>query len=539
MPGLAKLDCYRRKPLEEFWKKFPVFKPKKLVPSPVRVRFLASLIKKCWKRWDQQQQRDAKAALAILKRGAKTRLVHPLPGLVKKNAESAFEEGEMLTDNIACWVEKKFVAGPFRRKPHKKFRVNPLMAVRQRAKVRPILNLSSPEGGSFNDAVHEASLKRLSMSTARDFGQGIRRAGPRAVMAKYDINDAYKLIPGIKSQWRHFGFKWLGRYFFDVSTVFGSRSAPANFDYLPETIVNIVCTQADLPASLVYRQLDDVPVVAPSGTGRAERFAQKYVEICAGLGVPLAEECKDREKAFGPGTRGTVLGVKFDTETMMWSWSADKVERAAALVDQFRAKRTCSLKEAQKLHGKLNDLAQMCEFMLGFRFHLVKLLAAFGDADNVELRLVTAPLKADLGVWRATLSAAHRGLPIPDPPCGPPVTALTFISDAAGAALARADGICVNSSKEGDRGVASIGHECGRIFFAGGMKWPLNLLTEEKDSEGKFFGSKSAALECIGLLIPLMCVPWLVANRYVHLMVDNSSLTYVWEKKYMKNDEET
>ena len=474
-----------------------------------------------------------------LKRGARTQLGKTLPGLDAKNAASAFEEGEMMTDNIACWVDRKFVAGPFRRKPYKEFRVNPLMAVRQRTKVRPILNLSSPEGGSFNDAVHAAALKKLTMSTAREFGQAIRRAGPRARMAKYDINDAYKLIPGVKSQWRHFGFKWLGRYFFDVSTVFGSCSAPANFDYLPETIVNIVCSQAELPRSMVYRQLDDVPVVAPAGTGRTERFAQKYVEICAALGVPLAEECPDKEKAFGPGMRGTVLGVKFDTSVMTWSWAADKVERAAALIDQFCAKRTCSLKEAQKLHGKLNDLAQMCEFMLGFRYHLIKLLAAFGDAKSDEQRLVTTPLKADLAVWRAVLGTAYRGLPIPDPPCGPPITAMTFISDAAGAAFTWADGVRTNSSNEGDRGVASIGHVGNRIFFAGGMRWPLNLITEERDSEGKLFGSKSAALECVGLLIPIMCVPQLLVNKYVHLTVDNSSLTYAWEKKYMKNDEET
>ena len=99
-------------------------------------------------------------------------------------------------------------------------------------------------------------------------------------MAKYNIRDAYKIIPGHPSQWNCFGFKWLGKYFFDVTTVFGSKSAPAKFYSIPETIVNIVCTETEVPKNSVFRQLDDVPVVAPSWSDDAKKFADKYVEIC-------------------------------------------------------------------------------------------------------------------------------------------------------------------------------------------------------------------------------------------------------------------
>ena len=183
------------------------------------------------------------------------------------------------------------MAGPYRKKPLENFRVNPLMAVLQKDKVRPILNLSVPKGASFNDAVKEQTLKKLGMSSASLFGQAIRRAGKNAVMAKSDIKDAYKLIPGREKHWRNFGFRWLGRYFFDVTTVFGSKSAPANFDFLPETLVNIVCTLNDIPKSGVHRQLDDVPVVNPAGTGLPEKFSDKYSVLCSELGVPLAESC--------------------------------------------------------------------------------------------------------------------------------------------------------------------------------------------------------------------------------------------------------
>lgn len=96
---------------------------------------------------------------------------------------SAFENGQMLTDNIAYWVKTRVVAGPYRKPPITGFQTNPLMAVQQKDKVRPILNLSAPKGLSFNDAVHEQNLKKLGMSSARLFGQAIKRAGRNAVIA--------------------------------------------------------------------------------------------------------------------------------------------------------------------------------------------------------------------------------------------------------------------------------------------------------------------------------------------------------------------
>ena len=64
-------------------------------------------------------------------------------------------------------------------------------------------------------------------------------------------------------------------------------------------------------------------------------------------------------------------------------------------------------------------------------------------------------------------------------------------------------------------------------------------MTKLRDSRGRLWGSKSSALECIGLLIPLVTRLDLLRNKYVILYLDHISLIYAWEKKYCKNDEET
>jgi len=40
-------------------------------------------------------------------------------------------------------------------------------------------------------------------------------------------------------------------------------------------------------------------------------------------------------------------------------------------------KNSCTLLDLQKLHGKINDFAQMCPFVKGFKFHQNKMLQEF------------------------------------------------------------------------------------------------------------------------------------------------------------------
>jgi hypothetical protein len=75
---------------------------------------------------------------------------------------------------------------------------------------------------------------------------------------------------------------------YDKTKVFGSKEAPASFDSLPETIVNIVCTLHKIPKMNVQRQLDDVPMVASKESKLTEKFTTAYKDVCEKLNIPLA-----------------------------------------------------------------------------------------------------------------------------------------------------------------------------------------------------------------------------------------------------------
>ncbi len=94
---------------------------------------------------------------------------HPLSPLFSPNSPSAYIHGEQITDTIASWIHKGFVAGPFHNPPYPNFRANPLLAIPQHDKVRLVLNLSAPTGASYNDYLDKFTLPRTPMSSARRF----------------------------------------------------------------------------------------------------------------------------------------------------------------------------------------------------------------------------------------------------------------------------------------------------------------------------------------------------------------------------------
>jgi hypothetical protein len=397
-PDIPVLKTYHQKPHDSFWESFPVHYPTE-PKQTVNIKNLKMYIKNCWPDWTLPQKRTAKRAVAFLESKFPAPLTTVLPSLLEKNAPSAIEHGEFMTDVLAIWVKKGFVAGPFDKPPMEGFRGNPLMAAVQKTKVRPILNLSSPKGRSFNDAVDVWQVENLQMSTPRMFAESLLKAGRNALMSKTDIQDAYKLIPNPVPEWRYYGFTWLGKFFVDTTTVFGSKTAPASFDPLPDTIVNITCSIKKVPKSWIHRQLDDVPIVSPRNSGFTEAFTKGYSQVCRDLNVPLAENCPNHEKAFGPSTFGTVLGIGFDSALLEWFISKDKADDLQDCIDEFLRKKSSSLLEAQKLHGKLSSFAQMSDFLQGFRFHLTSFLRKF-EMGSPERKLIPQRLKDDLWIGK-------------------------------------------------------------------------------------------------------------------------------------------
>jgi hypothetical protein len=210
------LQNYETTPQESFWQSFPVNNLPSKPETKINTVRLSELIEENKHLLLKSELARAKKCIEYLTSGAPAFQIHPLPGCSVKNSKNAFLLGSNVTDTIASWVEKKFVAGPFSTPPLPGFRANSILAVPQPTKTRICINISLPSGKSFNDSINKNDLERVKMSSARNFGYSITEAGQNCTIAKHDIVDAYKNVPAKTSELRYQGFIWLGKHFVEL-----------------------------------------------------------------------------------------------------------------------------------------------------------------------------------------------------------------------------------------------------------------------------------------------------------------------------------
>jgi len=459
-----------------------------------------------------------------------------LPPLRVPNTFSVVQHGEEFTDVLAWWIRCGYVAGPFPTPPLPNFRTNAMMAVEQRGKIRIVMNLSGPEGESFNDAIAEQALEKISMSSARLFGYTLVDCGVGARMWKYDMVDAYKTIPAAQSDLRLQGFAWLGRFFVELKKVFGSKEAVAAFDRLNHTLVVLAAKSSNLPLQYIHRTLDDVPFATPATSTKGPLFAAAYENICSQIGANLAPPCEKFEKAFCDSTHGTVLGIVFDSVSMSWTISDEKKCRILSRIRDPLLGKPISLLETQQLIGSLNDVGQMCPFLRGFRQPLYNFLIQFQEDQDKKLS-PSAEVRRDLKIWAAAIHTISSGFPIPPRPSEHLPSAIMFVSDASGAQFVKSCEKFITLPYEGDRGAASINAiEDDFIWFHANLTWPRPFLLQHRDSSNHAYGCKSSTLEAIALILPFLCIPNALIGKEVTLLTDNEALVFGWEKRRVPHD---
>ena len=230
---VPELKTYKSDPGEGFWKSFP-FRPLPKKPqTPLNIEAFKGLIKSVWKDMSFSQRNRAALVITDLTQGANTLAKTEQLGAIECPNRPGLENaavGRLITDQICSWIKSGCVAGPFRTPPLPDFRVNSMFAIIKKSKCRPILNMSSPKGSSYNDSIDEDELFKIRMATPKQVADQLTNYGPEATMSKLDHVNAFKLIPVHPCFWRCQGFRWLDNYFIETQVVFGSTSGPSIYD---------------------------------------------------------------------------------------------------------------------------------------------------------------------------------------------------------------------------------------------------------------------------------------------------------------------
>ena len=528
------LQNYSTTPEETFWEKFPV---RKLPDSPstrVNVRNFAKLLKEHEHKFTESEWKRAQRTIMDLRTGADSYQLSSLPALATKNSTSTYTHGAFLTDKIATWIVEKVVCGPFDNPPMPGFRANPLVAIARNGKIRPVINMSGPKGKSFNDNLDKYKIEKVRMCTAKKFSYSIKEAGKGALFSKFDLKDAYKLVPARPEDFRLQGFTWLEKSFIETQQTFGAIPSVSNFDRLGKTVETLVSVISGVPRQNISRTLDDFQVVGKKDSDMTKRFGNTMRKVCGFLNIPLAELCPNREKAFEMETRGFILGTGFDSDSGTWFISEEKADKIKRRCLEVYNTGHIDLLQTQKVMGSANDLAQMNTFLKFFKHSGNSMIARFKNNENILLP-VTEKMKSDLLVICKAAESAKNGLPIASRKVLPPLSSLVFYTDAAGAKYCWQDKK-FHLIEEKDRGVACVGgREIEDIWIWSRFSWSSEFMNK-KDDKGVEFGRKSTTLESIALLIPFIFFPEKIAGKFLEFQVDNIAVHYGWGNGGIKND---
>ena len=284
---------------------------------------------------------------------------------------------------------------------------------------RLIVDLSSPRAASVNDGIapNLCSLSYVSIDVA---ARKICELGTGAMMAKLDIQSAYRHIPVHPDDRHLLGISWKGKVYLDRALPFGLRSAPKIFSAVAYALMWIMSCQG-LTAGIHY--LDDFLFFGRPQASECDENLAKALSICNELGVPVATN-----KLEGPTTCLTFLGLQLDSQDGIISLPAVKLQKVKSTIAEWLTRRACTKRRLLSLIGTLHHATSVVKAGRAFLRRLIDLA---GTVKQLHYWVrINSEARADLRWWDAFLESWNGKSIINTLVSRPPAIQLT--SDASG-----------------------------------------------------------------------------------------------------------
>ena len=311
-----------------------------------------------------------------------------------KVLKSAVEHPEIVDKKLMKESKLNRILGPLDKPPFQNFVTSPLGLVPKKnpGEYRVIHHLSYPQGSSINDGISKdhSTVQYANISQAIKF---ILSMGRKCLLAKSDIQAAFRIIPINPLDYHLLGFKWKDKYYFDRCLPMGASSSCQIFETFSTALQWII--ENYLPGSKVLHVLDDFLFISKT-VEDSQSALNIFLRICSDIGVPIA-----LDKTFGPEYRLPFLGIQLDTIDMFSSLPQDKIEKFLNIINEFLNCKSVTLKKLQSLTGMLNFACQIIEPGRAFSRRLYNL--AIGLSKPFHHVKITSQVKEDLLVWQSFL----------------------------------------------------------------------------------------------------------------------------------------
>ena len=152
------------------------------------------------------------------------------------NLPSSFQHPSTLDANIIAECDKGCILGPFETPPLPNFCCSGLGLVPKiDGSWRAIYHLPAPYGSSINDSI-DPEAYTLTYCSVDDVFAIASALGKGSLMAKKELQNAFRLIPVRPEDWNLLGIQWKNQFYIDTCLLFGFRSAPFLFNQLADAI---------------------------------------------------------------------------------------------------------------------------------------------------------------------------------------------------------------------------------------------------------------------------------------------------------------
>ncbi len=354
-----------------------------------------------------------KAASKILKEGFKNGFKLAYLGdrtsRDSKNLKSITNLKKEALEKINKEVKLGRIAGPFHEKPLPDLIISPIGLVpkSEPGKYRLIQHLSYPEGESINDGIDRGMCKVNYTS----FDVAVRlvvSAGKGALMAKSDIESAFRLLPVHPQDFQLLGIKVGDQYFVDKALPMGASCSPAHFERFSTFLEWVTIERSQ--SSRMCHYMDDMFFAGPKGeTGpqSCSTLLETFQEVCKEFGVPLAAD-----KTVGPTSTITFLGLQIDSEKQIISIPSAKLDTVKEKVERALSARKITLKDLQSLIGSLSFI---CRAISPGRAFLRRLIDQTCGVSRPWFKITLSEgALSDLRMWRIFMQEFNGVTIFPD-----------------------------------------------------------------------------------------------------------------------------
>ena len=315
---------------------------------------------------------------------------------IPNNHKSALNHESVVNTKLKKELQYGRIAGPSRSPPFTCFQCSPLGVVPKKGlnEFRMIHDLSFPAGNSINDFILKENT-HVQYETLDHVIALITQLGRGALIAKADIENAFRIIPIHPSCYHLLGFTWQQLFYYDKCLPMGCAQSCKIFERFSSSVQWILKQRG---INCVSHILDDFMFVGPPESPCCQRNLDAFISLAHELSVPI-----NHNKTCMPATTCTVHGVELDTVLWQARLPVDKVQKIAGALGNMSHRRHTTLHDLQSLIGMLNFACRVISPGRAFLRRLIALtIGVTKPGHHIKLN---SEARADLSAWYTFISA--------------------------------------------------------------------------------------------------------------------------------------